>query len=84
MITIHLNGQPTEVPEGLSLDALLAWLKLPLDRIAVEHNLEIVSRPHWPETVVQEGDRLEVVHFVGGGSDEVITARWNRGNFLSA
>jgi thiamine biosynthesis protein ThiS len=83
LITIHLNGQPTEVPDGLSLDALLAWLKLPLDRIAVEHNLEIVSRPHWPETMVKAGDRLEVVHFVGGGSDEVSIARWNSGSFLS-
>ncbi len=68
MITFQLNGQPAEAPEGLTLDALLEWLKLPLDRIAVEHNLEIVPRSHWRETRVKAGDRLEVVHFVGGGS----------------
>lgn len=69
MITIQLNGHPTEVPEGLALDALLEWLKLPPDRVAVEHNLEIVSRPDWHETSIKPGDRLEVVHFVGGGSN---------------
>ncbi len=69
MITIQVNGEKKEIPEGLTLAALIEWLKLPGDRIAVEHNLEIVGRNRWPETAVQSGDRLEVVHFVGGGSD---------------
>lgn len=68
LITIQLNGEPREVPEGLTLDMLLDWLKLPTDRVAIERNLEIVSRGQWRETPVQIGDRLEVVHFVGGGS----------------
>jgi sulfur carrier protein len=38
------------------------------DRVAVELNGEIVPRAHWVETIVEEGDRLEVVHFVGGGA----------------
>ncbi len=67
LITIHLNGEPREVPEGLTLATLLEWLKLPADRVAVERNLEIVSRDHWGVTPIQVGDRLEVVHFVGGG-----------------
>ena len=67
MITIHFNGESREVPEDLTLAALVEWLKLPPDRVAVEHNLEMVPRGRWPETLVHDGDRLEVVHFVGGG-----------------
>jgi thiamine biosynthesis protein ThiS len=47
---------------------LLDWLKLPQDRIAVEYNLEIAPRGRWIDTAIHGGDRLEVVHFVGGGS----------------
>lgn len=68
LITIYLNGESREIPEGLTLAGLLDWLKLPPDRVAVELNLGIVSRSQWEETQVGAGDRLEVVHFVGGGS----------------
>lgn len=68
MITIHLNGEPQEVPEGLSVAGLLDRLQLPSDRVAVEHNREILPRNRWGETRLQPDDRLEVVHFVGGGS----------------
>jgi len=67
LIEILLNGEKKEIPEGLTLSALLDWLNLPQDRIAVEYNLEIAPRGHWGETAVRSGDRLEVVHFVGGG-----------------
>ena len=67
MITIQLNGEPREIPDGLTLAALIDWLKLPADRVAVERNLEIVSRGDWQQTRIQAGDRLEVVQFVGGG-----------------
>ena len=66
-MTISLNGKSQQVPEGLSLHALLEWLQLPLDRVAVEVNRDIVRRARWEETSIREGDRLEVVHFVGGG-----------------
>ena len=69
MITIQVNGEKKEVGEGLTLAALLELLKLPGDRIAVELNLEIAPRNRWSQTVVKDGDRLEVVHFVGGGLD---------------
>jgi thiamine biosynthesis protein ThiS len=69
LITIHLNGEDKEVPDSLSLTALLEWLKLPGDRVAVECNLEIVPRGRWNETVIHDGDNLEVVHFVGGGGE---------------
>jgi len=68
LIQIHLNGELREVPGGLNLAALLEWLKLPADRVAVERNLEIVPRSQWGETIIRASDRLEVVHFVGGGS----------------
>lgn len=68
MITIHLNGETREVPDGLSVTSLLEWLKFPSDRVAVERNREIVPRRQWGETPLAAGDRLEVVHFVGGGS----------------
>jgi thiamine biosynthesis protein ThiS len=67
LIRVALNGESREVPENLSLEALLEWLKLPLDRVAVERNLAIVPRAEWQQTRIVEGDRLEVVHFVGGG-----------------
>ena len=67
MIVISLNGESREVPENLTLQSLLAWLNLPADRVAVERNLEIVPRGLWGETLIYAGDRLELVHFVGGG-----------------
>lgn len=67
-MTIQLNGESRQLPDGLTLDALVEWLKLPADRVAVECNLEIVPRGRWLETPIRAGDRLEVVHFVGGGT----------------
>lgn len=68
MITISLNGEAREVPENLMLLGLLEWLRFPLDRVAVEVNRQIVRRASWEGTRVHHGDRLEVVHFVGGGA----------------
>ena len=67
VVTVQLNGELRDVPEGLTLAALLEWLDLPRDRVAVERNLEIVPRTGWDVTQIQPGDRLEVVHLVGGG-----------------
>ena len=68
VVNVQLNGEPREVPDGLTLAALLDWLGLPRDRVAVERNLEIVPRSGWDVTPIQPGDRLEVVHLVGGGA----------------
>ena len=68
-MTIYLNGEQREVPENLTLSALLDWMKLPADRVAVERNRQIAPRSTWPQTIIQPGDRLEVVHFVGGGTE---------------
>jgi len=69
LIAIHLNGEKKEIADGLTLTSLLECLKLPADRIAIERNLEIVPRSRWSETRLHEGDKLEVVQFVGGGFD---------------
>jgi len=70
LIVIQINGESKEVPESQSVQDLLKWLKMPLDRVAVERNLEILPRDLWPGTFVESGDRLEVVHFVGGGAPD--------------
>jgi sulfur carrier protein len=62
-----LNGDWTEAPEGESLQALLGRLGIDARRVAVEHNLAIVPKDRYAGTVLAEGDRLEIVHFVGGG-----------------
>ncbi len=69
MITIHLNGELREVPANLDLAALLEWLRMPADRVAVERNRQVTPRSAWPETIILPDDHLEVVHFVGGGVD---------------
>ncbi len=66
-MTVRLNGQERECPEGTSIAALLQALGLSAARVAVERNGAIVSRDRFSDTVLAEGDRLEVVQFVGGG-----------------
>jgi thiamine biosynthesis protein ThiS len=64
---IVLNGEPRDVPEGLSVLGLLETLGLDPGRIAVELDALILKKPEWPVRKLQPGSRLEVVHFVGGG-----------------
>lgn len=66
-ITVLLNGESREVPEGLSIATLLQHLSLPADRVAVELNRQIVHKTEWPSTSISDNAELEVVHFVGGG-----------------
>ncbi len=68
---LTLNGQVREFPElgeGSMVADLVAVLSIKADRVALERNGSIVSRATWGETPVVAGDRLEIVHFVGGGS----------------
>ncbi len=64
---ITLNGEPYDLDEPLSVADLLVRLALDARRVAVEHNLVIVRRPLFAETLIHEGDRVEIVNFVGGG-----------------
>jgi thiamine biosynthesis protein ThiS len=65
---LHINGEQRDFPDGLTVAALVAQLGMKPDRVAVELNLEIVSRAQWETTTLKNGDKLEVVHFVGGGN----------------
>jgi thiamine biosynthesis protein ThiS len=62
-----VNGETRQVPAGASVQDLLALLGLAAPKVAVERNLEIVPRSAWASTRLEPGDRLEVVHFIGGG-----------------
>ena len=64
---LQINGEERSLSGALTLMALLEQLGLRADRVAVELNREIVARERWPATELREGDRLEIVHFVGGG-----------------
>jgi sulfur carrier protein len=66
-VTIQLNGERFELPEPLTVDALLARLEIDGRRVAVEVNEFVVRKAAYTETVVQDGDAVEVVNFVGGG-----------------
>ena len=64
---ITLNGDPYELAEPLTITRLLATLEIDARRVAVEHNLVIVKRATYDASIVQPGDRVEIVNFVGGG-----------------
>ena len=64
---IVVNGEAREFPEGLLLSDLINLLELPVQRIAVELNREVVRRAEWNTTLLNDEDRIEIVHFVGGG-----------------
>ena len=71
LLNIQLNGRQrsfAELTSPSALDRLISVLELKPDRIAVEHNGDIVSRIAWPTAMVHSGDKLEIVHFVGGGA----------------
>ena len=63
---IIVNGEPTSI-EAMSVAAYLDSLKIDPRRVAVELNLEILPKDGYGRTLLKEGDRLEIVHFVGGG-----------------
>jgi sulfur carrier protein len=67
MVTIQVNGEAREVPNGLSVTELIAHLGLTANRLAIERNLELLPRGQWGTTVVSRNDRFEIVHLVGGG-----------------
>lgn len=66
-IRITVNGEKRDAAPGGSVADLLADLGLPLTKVAVERNLEIVPRSTFAHEALSDGDRIEIVHFVGGG-----------------
>ena len=64
---LQINGDEKEFAGELTLADLVAQLGMKADRVAVELNREIVARAQWVEVTLRDGDKLEIVHFVGGG-----------------
>ena len=66
---VQVNGESRQVADGISLSDLVADLALAPERIAIECNRQVVRRGEWSETTLADGDRIEIVHFVGGGAE---------------
>jgi len=66
---LHINGEEKsfESKPHFTLASLVEQLGMKADRVAIELNRDIAPRDRWPETALKDGDRLEIVHFVGGG-----------------
>ena len=65
---LQINGEARDFPAPLSVASLVEQLGMKQDRVAVELNRNILPREQWDKTPLGEGDRLEIVQFVGGGS----------------
>ena len=66
-MTITLNGDPRDIPGPLSISALLEQLDIDARRVAVELNLTVVKKAAYESSVINDGDEVEIVNFVGGG-----------------
>ena len=66
-MTIRLNGDPHELPGPLSVSELLHQLEIDARRVAVELNLTVVKKAAYDSSVIEDGDEVEIVNFVGGG-----------------
>ena len=64
---VFINGEQREIIEELTLDELLQQFSLSSERIAIELNKDVVRKKDWGNVRVKEADRIEIVHFVGGG-----------------
>ncbi len=64
---IQVNGEEREIPGGCSLRQLVDTLKLAAEQIAIELNGRVVRRSDWPGIPLADGDKVEIVYFVGGG-----------------
>ena len=68
MAELVVNGVKQSVPDGTTVTQLLSTLQIAPERVVVELNLTILKRAELGNTVLKDGDQVEVVHFVGGGS----------------
>jgi len=64
---ILLNGSPHEAPDGTTIEGLIATLALEGKRLAVEVNEDVIPRSEHPDRALRDGDRVEIVHAIGGG-----------------
>jgi sulfur carrier protein len=66
-VTVLVNSKPQQLDDGATVAALVETLGLSLQRVAIEVNLELVTHTRWADFKLNEGDRVEIVSFVGGG-----------------
>ena len=66
---LQINGEERTFDGQFTLSRLIESLGMKSDRVAIELNREIIPRDRWADTTLNDGDELEMVHFVGGGSD---------------
>ncbi len=66
-MTIIVNGEARQMADGITVRQLLDELQIPPTRVAVEVNLEIIPKSAYAERALQDADKIEIVHFVGGG-----------------
>ena len=64
---IQLNGDPYEINYGTNLNELLNKLKIQKNKVAIEVNGEIVEKNKYPNLILKKDDKVEIVHFIGGG-----------------
>ena len=64
---IQLNGDPYEISDGINLNELLNNLKIQKNKVAIEVNGEIVEKNKYPNLILKKDDKVEIVHFIGGG-----------------
>ena len=69
---IEVNGEARDVPEAVTVAELVRHLALAPERLAIEVNRGVVRRADWPATALAPGDRVEIVHFVGGGIQTLV------------
>ncbi len=64
---IFINGETREIPGEVNLSELLKNLSLPSERVAIELNKQVVRKRDWENVIINDTDKIEVIHFVGGG-----------------
>jgi thiamine biosynthesis protein ThiS len=74
-LKITLNGDEFEIAGPLTVSALLSHLEVDSRRVAVEHNLTVLKRALYETTVIDDGDQIEIVNFVGGGGPKRLTPK---------
>ncbi len=66
-MNIIVNGEKKELRETVNLQELLTKLELPTERVAIELNKNVIRKKDWTETEIKDADKIEIIHFVGGG-----------------
>lgn len=73
-MNIILNGEVRNITDNIAVNRLISELGLKPERLAVEVNSRIIRKADWPSTTLAEGDKVEIVHFVGGGAPNIFPA----------